>query len=271
MSMSCGSPSRPTCASRRRRRNRAWSRPRSPTSAALVTSISAPLDFAGLHHRAQILHAVGDAERGWPRVAPFEHRDNHVGAVFQRRIGAIGVDEQVEQPLRLPAHLPRDGESLAIGLPRHHQRQVDRELHRCAGADRTAVFEPPAELIEDRLGALGVSGLRAHQAEQFALTRRRGRTANRAFDHRRVLGTHFRRKRERHLRRHRAHFDEQLAFHVARQKTVRPVVDRIDCGRVGQHGDRDFDRTGKLCAGSTPPWRRHPRAPWSFRASGSTP
>ncbi len=45
-------------------------------------------------------------------------------------------------------------------------------------------------LVEDRRGALGVRRLRAHQAEQLALARRRGRTADRAFDKDRAFGLH---------------------------------------------------------------------------------
>jgi hypothetical protein len=50
----------------------------------------------------------------------------------------------------------------------------------------------------------------------------------------------------------RTHFNQQLAFNIASEKSVRTVVYGIDCCRVGKHGDRGFHRARKLRRG-----RRH--------------
>ena len=97
-----------------------------------------------------------------------------------------------------------------------------------------------AKLVEDRLGARRVGGLGAHQPEQLALPRRRGRAADRTLDERGALAAHLRRQCGFHARRHGAHLDEQLACHVARQQARRSVIHRVDRRAVGQDGDDRF-------------------------------
>src|SRR4029077_821349 len=142
---------------------------------------------------------------------------------------------------------------------------------RRTGTDRSAMLKPPAQLIEDRLGAFGVCRLRTHQTQQLSLARRRGRSTDRTLHHRRTLSADLGSKRERHLRRHRAHFNEQLALCVARQKSLRTIVDGIDRGGVGKHGNRGLYGTRQIGWG-----RRQlgasirPRL-WSFRGGVSHP
>ena len=113
-------------------------------------------------------------------------------------------------------------------------------------ADRPAMFDLAAKLIEDRLGAFGVGRLRTHQSQQLALARRRGRTADRTFHQRCTFGADLRREINLHLRRHRAHLDEQLALHVARQQPGRPVIDGVDRRAVGEDGDDRVALGGKI-------------------------
>ena len=69
----------------------------------------------------------------------------HVRAA--RRVG-----EQIHDPRRVEPERAAERERLAERLPIDHQRHVDGELHDRAGADRPAMLEPAAELLEDRLG-----------------------------------------------------------------------------------------------------------------------
>ena len=85
------------------------------------------------------------------------------------------------------------------------------------------------------------AGVGAHQAEQLALPRRTrccrrpdirpARRPWRATFSASATGTGGR---------HRAHLDEQLALHVAREKPGGAVVDRVDRGGVGEDGDDRF-------------------------------
>ena len=85
-----------------------------------------------------------------------------------------------------------------------------------------AVLQPPAQLIEQRLGARGVSGLRTHQADQLALARRSGRAADRAFDVGGALGPHFLGQPDLHVGQHRAHLDHKLAPDIAGEQPAGP-------------------------------------------------
>ena len=167
--------------------------------------------------------------------------------VLSALIGAVGLDEQIEQALGLPADVARDGEGFAIGLPGHHQRQIDRELHRRAGADRPAMLEPAAELIRGSAWrarhppAPRPSGRAACPAAPARSSRRPGipRTPRpwRAPSARARVST----------------FGgtvlismNSLPFTSPDKQTVRPVVDGVDRRGVGEHGDDGFAALGKL-------------------------
>ena len=98
-------------------------------------------------------------------------------------VGAPEVSrDDVHQPLGLEPDGTRHRERLAERLVIDHQRHVDGELGERAVADRPDMLEPPAELIEDRLGQRGIAWLRAHEAEQLALPRRARGAADRTLD-----------------------------------------------------------------------------------------
>ena len=63
------------------------------------------------------------------------------------------------------------------------------------------------------------------------------------------LALHLGRQLKLDLGRHRAHFDQQLAFDVARQQAIRPIIDRVDRRAVGENGERDVDRAGEFGRG----------------------
>src|SRR4029079_18450238 len=98
--------------------------------------------------------------------------------------------------------------------------------------DRPDMLEPTAELSEDRLRQRGIALLRAHEAEQLALSRRAGRAADRTLDEAATAGAHHFGKRDLHVRPNCAHLDEKPVVHVASKQAVLAVVDMIDRVRV---------------------------------------
>src|SRR5579864_268469 len=123
------------------------------------------LGGAGGDHGLEVLDGVGDAERGRAGIALFHHGDDHVGAQLEAVVGAVALGKQVDEAFRLPTEVADQRKGLGIGLPADHQRQVNRKLHRRAGADRAAMLDLAAKLVEDRLGARRVDSLGAHQPQ----------------------------------------------------------------------------------------------------------
>ena len=78
--------------------------------------------------------------------------------------------------------MPDERQRLAERLPVDDERQVDRELHARAGADRPEVLDAPAHLAEQRPRARHVRRLAADEAEELAFLRRADGAADRAFD-----------------------------------------------------------------------------------------
>ena len=94
------------------------------------------------------------------------------------------------------------------------------------------------------------------------------RAADRAFDISCALAAHLAGQRDLSLRRHRAHLDEQLALHVAREQALRAMIDRVDRGGIGDDGD-DGARTAP--ASSARGLRRSSAGPTAIcRAPGSS-
>ena len=106
-----------------------------------------------------------------------------------------------------------------------HQRQVERELHAGAGADRADVLDAAAHLVEQRLGAREILLGAAGDAQQLALPRRADGAADRALDEGGALGPHLLGQRHLGLGLHRAHLDDELALDVAGEQPRRALVD----------------------------------------------
>src|SRR5712672_269758 len=193
-------------------------------------------------HGAQVLRSALDVERHRAGVAALEHLGDRRAAHFQHIRPARGVRQQIHDAVRIEAERAAQGQCRAERLPVDHQRHVDGEFHDLARAHRSAVLKPPAELIEDRLGALRVPGLGAHQADQLALACRAGRSADRAFDEGGALGANFFGELDLDAGAHRAHLDHELSRDVARQQTRRAVKDLVDRIRIGETGDDGLDR-----------------------------
>src|SRR5438552_1114858 len=104
---------------------------------------------------------------------------------------ARGVGEDIHQPRRVDAERLAERKRLAERLPEDEQRQVDRQLHRGAGAHRADVLDAAAHLVEERPRARDVGRLAAGEAEQLSFLRRPDRAAHRAFDERRAFRFHF--------------------------------------------------------------------------------
>jgi hypothetical protein len=115
------------------------------------------------------------------------------------------------------------------------------------GADRPAMLDAPAELIEERPRLRGVGFFRADEADELALPRRPGGAADRALDEGGAFGAHLLRKRDLDLRPHRAHLDEQLAGHVRGEEAAGPGIDLIDRRGIGEDGDDHVDRARERC------------------------
>ena len=127
-----------------------------------------------------------------------------------------------------------------------HQRQVERELHAGAGADRAHVLDAPAHLLEDGLGAREILGRAAGNAEQLAVAGRPDGAADRALDEGRALGAHLVGERDLHLRLHGAHLDEELALGVAGEQTRGALVHGGDGRAIGEDGDDGFHQAHEL-------------------------
>ena len=154
---------------------------------------------------------------------------------------ARGVGEEVHHPGGVLAEVLRQGIGLAERLVEDDERQVDRELHAGAGADRADMLEAAAELLEDRPGAGDIRLLAARQADELAGARRADGAADGALDEGRALGASLLGEPHLGLRLHGAHVDDELAGDAAGKDARWAAVDRIDRRGVGQ--DRD-DRLG---------------------------
>ena len=166
---------------RRARDAFAWS-PRSRRASVRRAAASTPRCLALGQHGAQVLDRAVDVEGHRTAVAALEHRRDARAAHLEHVRAAGRIGEEVHDPRGIEAERTAERKRFAERLPIDHQRHVDGELHDRAGADRAAMLEPPAELVEDRLRARGVGRRGAHQADQLALPRRTGRTAHRTFD-----------------------------------------------------------------------------------------
>src|SRR5947208_1998418 len=101
----------------------------------------------------------------------------------------MGLDDPLAAVQRLQVSAKE--KRLAERLPEDEQRQVDRQLHRGAGAHRADVLDAAAHLVEERPRARDVDRLAAGEAEQLSFLRRPDRAAHRAFDERRAFRFHF--------------------------------------------------------------------------------
>src|SRR5579859_615030 len=188
-------------------------------------------------HRLHVLDAAVDVESDGTGIAAFEHGGD-AGAARLEHVGpAGGLAQQVRQPRRIELHRSPQRQGLAERLPVDHERQVDDEFQHRAGADRAGMFEPAAELLQDRPRPRRVGIAASHHADQLALARRTGRTADRTLDEGGALGAHDLGERYFGRRQHRAHLDEQPAAGSAAEQARLPLIDRIERRGVGQDGD----------------------------------
>ncbi len=75
------------------------------------------------------------------------------------------------------------------------------------------------------------------ETEEFSFLRGSDRSADRTLDERRAFLPDLGRKRDLNLGTHRAHVDEQLAEHFAREQSALTLIRRVDRRGVGKHGD----------------------------------
>src|SRR6202023_1385462 len=75
------------------------------------------LGGAGGDHGFEVLHRIGDAERGRAGIAVFHHGDDHVGAQLEAVVGAVALGKQVDEALWLPTEVAYWREGFGVGLP----------------------------------------------------------------------------------------------------------------------------------------------------------
>ena len=116
-------------------------------------------------HGAQILADRVDVEGGRAGILARQRLGDIGPAHLEDVRAARGVGEEVHHPRGILAEVLRQGIGLAERLVEDDERQVDRELHARAGADRADMLEAPAELLEDRPGAGDIRLLAARKAD----------------------------------------------------------------------------------------------------------
>ncbi len=89
------------------------------------------------------------------------------------------------------------------------------------------MFQPPAQLFEDRPGARRIGRFGAHEPDELSLACRTGRAADWTFDEGRTCCSYRAGKRGFSGGQDGAHVDEELSGDVAVKKTGMGVIDRI--------------------------------------------
>ena len=202
-------------------------------------------DFCLRQHRSQVLlHRVQvHAHRAVGRAG--EGARDHRPARLQHVRAARAVGQDVDHTCRVELQRFQQRQRFGQRLPIDHQRQVDRELHDCAGAQTADMFDAPTQHRQQRARAVQVFSRAANEAEQFALQGRPDAAADGAFE--KACANRGRpRAQQRGLgRADGAHVDEQPARWRAGQQPLVAAVDLVLRRLVGEHRDHRLARCGQ--------------------------
>ena len=127
----------------------------------------------------KVLGEAGDVERA-RLIGAIEGIDDHLGAVLQDRrpTGTVGDDR--DRCLGRDARAFEDRHGLGKRLPVKRERQVDRQLHAGARTGWPKMFDPFAQLFQNRSRAVHRRLSPAGHAQKLTLERRSHRSSDRA-------------------------------------------------------------------------------------------